>query len=260
MPLEIVIKSLIAGLIASFACGCGAIPVMFARATSLARHTGLGYGFAGGLMFAASVLNLIWPGLSMTSDRSEVAATMLVVSGVLVGSLFLWLCDKYLSRLDHDDDRWASWGGRTGVLVFIAMSLHSVPEGLAVGVGFASDAITESGQRLGPLIATAISIHNIPEGLAVALPLRAAGVSGPKCFAAAFLTSLPQPIAAVPACYASWFFQPLMPFLMGFAAGAMIFLVLLEMIPDALSNQRPAAIAWSFSLGFCLMIFAQVLL
>ena len=189
MPPEIVIKSLIAGLIASFACGCGAIPVMFQRGASLAQHTGLGYGFAGGLMFAASVLNLIWPGLSMTSDRSEMAATMLVVVGVLVGSLFLWLCDKYLSRFDHDDDRWASWGGRTGVLVFIAMSLHSVPEGLAVGVGFASDAISEYDQGLGPLIATAISIHNIPEGLAVALPLRAAGVSGPKCFAAAFLTS-----------------------------------------------------------------------
>lgn len=260
MPLEIVIKSLIAGVIASFACGFGAFPVLFVRAASLAKQTGLGYGFAGGLMFAASVFNLIWPGLSMTSDRSETVAALLVVSGVLIGSMFLWLSDKYLSRLDHDDDRWASWGGRTGILVFIAMSLHSVPEGLAVGVGFASDAIAEYEQRLGPLIAAAISIHNIPEGLAVALPLRAAGVSGPKCFAAAFLTSLPQPIAAVPACYASWFFQPLMPFLMGFAAGAMIFLVLLEMIPDALTNQRPAAIAWSFSFGFCLMIFAQVLL
>jgi len=258
VPIDIVIKSLIAGVVASFACGCGAIPVMFGRAASLAKHTGLGYGFAGGLMFAASVYNLIWPGLSMHTDRSEAGAAMLVVSGVLVGSCFLWLSDKYLSHFEHDDDRWAAWGGRTGMLVFIAMSLHSVPEGLAVGVGFASDAVYEPG--LGTLIAVAISIHNIPEGLAVAIPLRAAGASGMKCFWAAFLTSLPQPIAAVPACYASWFFQPLMPFLMGLAAGAMIFLVLLEMIPDALTNQKPVAIAWSFSLGFCLMILAQVLL
>jgi len=260
MPFDIVIKSVVAGVIASFACGCGAFPVWFGRAATLAKHTGLGYGFAGGLMFAASVYNLVWPGLSMTTDHSKTAAAMLVVFGILSGSCFLWFSDKYLAHFSHDEARWKAWGGRTGILVFIAMSLHSVPEGLAVGVGFASDAIVGQNQGLGPLIAAAISIHNIPEGLAVALPLRSSGVSGWKCFVAAFVTSVPQPIAAIPACYASWFFKPLMPFLMGFAAGAMIFLVLVEMIPDALSSQRPAAIAWSFSCGFCLMVLAQVLL
>jgi zinc transporter ZupT len=248
----------VAGLIASVACGLGAIPVMFGRSDWLVKHTGLGYGFAGGLMFAASVYNLIWPGLTMLTDHSELGRTLLVVSGFLVGSVFIWLSDKYLHGIEHGSDRWASWGGRTGLLVFIAMSLHSIPEGLAVGVGFASDAILDQGW--GMLIAAAISIHNIPEGLAVAIPLRAAGASGPKCFLAAFLTSLPQPIAAVPASYASWLFQPLMPFLMGLAAGAMIFLVILEMIPGALDSHKPVAIAWSFSIGFSAMILAQVLL
>ena len=85
--------------------------------------------------------------------------------------------------------------GRSGVLIFLAMCIHSVPEGVAVGVAYASDEVY--GKHLGPYIATAIAIHNIPEGLAVAIPLRASGVSLPKCFLAAFLTSLPQPMAAL---------------------------------------------------------------
>jgi len=258
MPTDVVIKSVVAGLIASVACGMGAIPVMFGNSDWLTKRTGLGYGFAGGLMFAASVYNLIGPGLNMLAKHSKFEGTALVVSGFLVGALFIWLSDRFLHGIEEGDDKWVRWGGRTGLLVFIAMCLHSVPEGLAVGVGYASDAVVH--EDLGTLIAAAISIHNIPEGLAVAIPLRAAGGSGLKCFIAAFLTSLPQPIAAVPASYASWFFQPLMPFLMGLAAGAMIFLVLLEMIPEALDSQKPVAIAWAFSIGFAGMILAQVLL
>jgi ZIP family zinc transporter len=90
--------------------------------------------------------------------------------------------------------------------------------------------------------------------------MRAAGAGIWRCFFAAYLTSLPQPIAAVPAALASWFFQPLMPVLMGFAAGAMMFLILLEMIPDALHNEKAAKIAWAFMIGFCLMLLMQVVL
>ncbi len=257
MPLEIVIKSLVAGLIASFACGLGAIPVLIGRFDA-AKHAGLGYGFAGGLMFAASVYNLILPSLNMSHGDIDTRQALFVVSGLILGSMFLWISEKRFSHFDHDDERLKKWGGRTGLLVFAAMSIHSIPEGVAVGVGFASDAVHSD--NLGTYIATAISIHNIPEGLAVALPLRAAGASGWKCFFAAFLTSIPQPIAAVPASYAAWAFQPIMPILMGLAAGAMIFLVIMEMLPSALSTQKPIAIAWSFMFGFCSMLLAQVLL
>jgi zinc transporter ZupT len=114
--------------------------------------------------------------------------------------------------------------------------------------------------NLGHYIALAIAIHNIPEGLAVAIPMRAAGASIWKCFWAAFLTSLPQPIAAVPAAYLAWLFQPIMPVLMGFAAGAMVFLVILELIPEALHTSSPVRVAWAFTIGFCAMILVQVLL
>ena len=94
----------------------------------------------------------------------------------------------------------------------------------------------------------------------MAIPMRAAGASMGRCFWAAFLTSLPQPIAAVPACLMVWFFEPLTLPMLGFSAGTMMFLVIVELIPDALETHRPVEIAWAFMLGFCLMVMVQVVL
>ncbi len=140
------------------------------------------------------------------------------------------------------------------------MSFHSMPEGVAVGVGYASAQHVPDIEHLGTYIALAIAIHNVPEGLAVSIPMRAGGASIRRCFTAAFLTSLPQPLAAVPAALLVWFFEPLMVPLLGFAAGAMIFLVLLELIPDALQDRRPVEIVWAFTIGFSLMLLVQVAL
>lgn len=257
MPYEALVKSLIAGLLASFACGLGALPLLFRRVDPK-RHTGIGYGAAGGLMFSASVYNLILPGLTMTSHSIALGEVLPVLAGIFLGAAFLWSTDKFLSPERLETAVWKRWGEKTAILIFIAMSIHSIPEGVAVGVGYASEEVYST--NLGTYIAVAIGIHNIPEGLAVAIPLRAAGASIQRCFWAAFLTSLPQPIAAVPAGIASWLFQPLMPVLMGFAAGAMIFLVLLEIIPEALDSDTPVKIAWAFTSGFCLMLLVQVIL
>ncbi len=257
MPYEVLLKSLIAGLLASFACGLGALPLLL-RHIDPERHTGIGYGAAGGLMFSASVYNLILPGLTMASHSLTLTEVLPVLAGIFLGAAFLWSTDKFLSPERLETAAWKRWGEKTAILIFVAMSIHSIPEGVAVGVGYASGEVYST--NLGTYIAVAIGIHNIPEGLAVAIPLRAAGASIHKCFWAAFLTSLPQPIAAVPAGIASWLFQPLMPILMGFAAGAMIFLVLLEIIPEALGSDTPVKIAWAFTSGFCLMLLVQVIL
>jgi len=177
---------------------------------------------------------------------------------MLLGAVFLWGTDRYLSPVRLQRAAWKRMGSRAEILIFVTMSVHSIPEGVAVGVGYASEEAFAT--QLGSYIALAIAIHNIPEGLAVAIPLRSSGSSMHRCFWAAFLTSLPQPIAAVPASIVSWIFKPLMPILMGFAAGAMIFLVLLELLPDALSTEKPVTIAWAFTGGFCLMLLVQVLL
>lgn len=254
---EPVIKSVVAGLIASAACGLGVVP-LFWRGIDLTRHTGKAYAFAGGLMFAASVYNLILPGLTMGSADFTISRVSPVLFGILLGSLVMWGSDILISRINPDHAKIKAWGGRSGLLIFLAMAIHSIPEGVAVGVGYASDELYDG--NFGAYIAIAIGIHNIPEGLAVAIPLRATGMGLLRCFVAAFLTSLPQPIAAVPACIVSSIFEPIMPVLMGFSAGAMIFLVMLELIPDALDDIKPAAMAWAFTFGFCAMLLIQVVI
>ena len=256
MP-QFITQSLVAGIIASFACGLGALPLAI-KQIDLQKHTGMAYAAAGGLMFAASVYNLILPGLTLSSAHIELAEALPVIFGIVLGAAFLALTDNYLSPERLEQDSWKKFGNKAQLLIFIAMSVHSMPEGVAVGVGYSSEAVYSN--NLGNYIALAIAIHNIPEGLAVAVPMRAAGASIWKCFWAAFLTSLPQPLAAVPAAYVSWLFQPIMPILMGFAAGAMIFLVILELIPEALNETSPRKAAWAFTIGFCAMVLVQVLL
>lgn len=256
MP-DFIIRSLVAGVVASFACGLGALPLAI-RGVDPARHTGIAYAAAGGLMFAASVYNLILPGLTLHSTAIALDQAAPVILGILLGAAFLWQADRYLSPERLEQASWARFGNKAQLLIFIAMSVHSIPEGVAVGVGYASEAVYSN--NLGNYIALAIALHNIPEGLAVAVPLRAGGATINRCFWAAVLTSLPQPIAAVPAAYLSWLFQPIMPILMGFAAGAMIFLVILELIPEALHSVSPVKVSWAFTIGFSAMILVQVLL
>lgn len=263
---EALIDAVIAGVLASLACGLGVLPLAWPK-LDVAKHRGVGYALAGGLMMAASVYNLILPGLDMGEAGWGINDVGPILIGILLGAVFLAIVDKYLHNHEAvtENSTASSWGGRVGILVFIAMTFHSIPEGVAVGVGYTSDAVNESvmageAAALGPVLALAIAIHNIPEGLAVALPMRSSGASLFKCFWAAVFTSLPQPLAAIPAVLLAWFFEPLMPFMMGFAAGAMIFLIVLDLIPEALEDTKPQPMAWSFLLGFCGMLLVQVLL
>ncbi|MCA9733896.1 MAG: ZIP family metal transporter [Deferribacteres bacterium] len=251
------VKSFVAGIIASFACGLGAL-LLLIRGVDPEKHTGIAYAAAGGLMFAASVYNLILPGLSLASTEITLDQAIPVITGILLGALFLSQVNRYLSPERMENSSWKRFGNKAQILIFVAMFIHSIPEGVAVGVGYSSETVYSN--NLGDYIALAIALHNIPEGLAVAVPLRATGSSINRCYWMAFLTSLPQPIAAIPAAYISWLFKPLMPLLMGFAAGAMIFLIILELIPESLNVTSPLKAAWSFTIGFCGMILIQLVL
>jgi zinc transporter, ZIP family len=258
LPWVTIVTAFAAGIVASLACGLGALPLMV-RGFDPVKQRGIGYGFAGGLMFAASVYNLLLPALDLGGGGWTLGKVLPIVGGVLLGAMFLQVAEFQIHDSPERPERWKRWGGRVGLLVFIAMTVHSIPEGVAVGVGYAADnkGVAEG---MGPTLALAIAIHNIPEGLAVAIPLRGAGAGIGKCFWAAVATSLTQPLATVPAVLLAWFFTPLMPVLMGFAAGAMVFLVILELIPEALETESPRRIAWAFTLGFCLMLMVQVVL
>ncbi len=220
--------AVVAATITMLATGLGALPFVFVRRfpDNLAR---LGWAFAGGIMLSASVFNLIIPGVNQGGIPP-------VALGVLVGTALIGLASMYLTRHEHDErgipiPTPGVQGGTRVALIMGTMFLHSFPEGLAVGVAYGSGAAA-----LGVLVAVAIAIHNIPEGVAVALPLREAGVSGWKSVGWAIFSSLPQPIAAIPAFLAVKIFEPFLPFAFGLAAGAMFFVVLSEMIPESRAN------------------------
>ncbi|MEM8738440.1 MAG: ZIP family metal transporter [Planctomycetota bacterium] len=264
MVSDALLPALIAGVIASLACGLGALPLMI-RPLDPARHAGLGYAVAAGLMFAASVYNLILPGMQGLGGGDVFAWSLPmmlpILGGLLIGAAFLSLSGKLIDDHGLGEKFGRGLGGAGGLLIFLAMCVHSIPEGVAVGVGYTAEATDYAhNPHLGDYLALAIAIHNIPEGLAVAIPLRSAGVSIAKCFWLAVLTSVPQPLAAVPAVLAAWWVNPLMPWLMAFAAGAMIFLVVQELLPESLEKLSAQKVAWAFTLGFAGMMLVQTVL
>jgi zinc transporter ZupT len=127
--------------------------------------------------------------------------------------------------------------------------VHSLPEGIAIGVAFGSE-----DKGLGVAVVSALAVHNIPEAIAITLALRANGVSTWKCMGWALFTSLPQPLAAPFAAWLIWIFEPLLPAGMGFAAGAMTFLVIDELLPEALEKTRKGVVAAAFMGGIVAMI------
>ncbi len=211
-------------------------------------------------MISALVYNLIIPAVTFGLSQSRLKAVLLIITGILLGSLFIWLIEKYLTEERLERRFIKKIGTRTEILLFVAMSFHSIPEGVAVGVGYDSAFVFDSISNFGHYIAIAIAIHNIPEGLAVSIPFRSNGASVRKCFFVAFLTSLPQPIAAIPASMLVWLFKPLLIPFLGFAAGAMIYLVIFEIIPHALIKRNPTEVAWAFVIGFCSMLAVQIFL
>jgi len=221
--------------------GLGAIPFFFVRTMSL-RWQGLAYAIAGGMMISASVFSLAEQGLG----RGRVWET---VAGMLAGAGFYWYTARLLRKKNWTIENLSAKDSRQSVLMLSTMFVHSIPEGIAIGIGYATGQF-----EFGLLLALAIAVHNVPEGIAVSLPLRAKGVSPLRCMGYAVLTSIPQPIAAVPAFLLVDYFQPLLPAGLGFAGGAMIFLVASELIPESLEHCSRDEAAWGVVGGLTLML------
>jgi ZIP family zinc transporter len=249
---SLVVETALAGLLASLACGVGVLP-LFVPGVRVEKFLGEAYALAGGLMTAASAFALLAPALDLQSRHIHLSSVPPVLSGLAAGAWFIWFVESRC-QFEHFAK---SVHARAAILVFIAMTVHSIPEGLAVGVGYGAEQSHYRLTGLGRWLAVVIALHNMPEGLAVALPLRAAGGSLRFCFGAAFLTSLPQPIAAVPAMTMVSLFSPLVVPALGFAAGAMLYLVQAELVPTALKHCHPQRAACCFLAGLSLMILIQ---
>jgi len=221
-------------------------------------------GFAAGVMVAASFWSLLAPAIELSGDGS-LPEWVPPVIGFLAGGIFLRLLDRLLPHLhpgmkmSEAEGIHTSW--RRSVLLVSAITLHNIPEGLAIGVAFGAVASGIPGASLGAAIALAVGIglQNFPEGTAVAMPLRREGMKRSRSFFYGQLSATVEPVAAVIGAAAVIVAQPILPYALAFAAGAMIFVVAEELVPEA-KRGSPDIAALSLMVGFAVMMTLDVAL
>lgn len=222
-------------------------------------------GFAAGVMIAASFWSLLAPAIEM-SELQGLPGWLPAVIGFLAGGLFLWGVDHLLPHLHLGEPIEAAEGLKTtwrrSVLLVTAITLHNFPEGLAVGVAFGAAAAGLPAATVVGAIALAIGIglQNFPEGLAVSLPLRREGLSRTKSFLYGQASGTVEPIAGVLGAALVLLVQPILPYALSFAAGAMIYVVVEELIPEAQRTQDTHMSTWGAMLGFSVMMLLDVAL
>jgi zinc transporter, ZIP family len=222
-------------------------------------------GFAAGVMIAASYWSLLAPALEL-AELQHTIAWLPVAIGFLLGGAFIWAIDKLLPHLHPSLPRAAAEGPKTSwqrsVLLVLAITLHNIPEGLAVGVAFGAVALDMPGASLGAAIALAIGIglQNCPEGTAVAVPLRRDGMSRGRAFWYGQMSAWVEPIAGVAGAAAVLVMRPMLPYALAFAAGAMIFVVVEEVIPTAQQSGNADLATTSLLAGFVIMMILDVAL
>ncbi len=220
-------------------------------------------GFAGGVMIAASFWSLLAPAIEM-SEGKDIPAWVPAVVGFLVGGIFLRVIDRVLPHLHIGFPTREAEGVKTSwhrsTLLVLAITLHNIPEGLAVGVAFGALAAGLPAASFGAAVALAIGIgiQNFPEGMAVSVPLRREGLSRRKSFWYGQLSGVVEPIAGVIGAATVIIAQPTLPYALAFAAGAMIFVVIEEVIPEAQRGGNTDLATMGGMVGFAAMMLLDV--
>lgn len=215
-------------------------------------------GFAAGVMTAASVWSLLIPALEQAQDTMGRLAFLPAAGGFLLGIFFLLLLDRMIPHLHMNSSE--AEGIHTklskNTMLILAVTLHNIPEGMAVGVVYAgflygNVQITAAGALA---LSLGIAIQNFPEGAIISMPLRAAGMKRSKAFVYGVLSGIVEPIGAMLTVFASGFFVPIMPYLLSFAAGAMIYVVVEELIPEMSEGAHSNTGTIAFAMGFVAMM------
>lgn len=220
-------------------------------------------GFVGGVMIAASYWSLLAPAIEMSAG-GPLPIWFPPTLGFVLGGLFLWSLDKVLPHLHRGRPIEEAEGIKTvwerKILLTLAITLHSIPEGLAVGVAFGAAAQHLPAASLSAAIALAVGIglQNFPEGLAVSLPLRRDGMSRRKSFHYGQASALVEPVAAVLGAALVTIAQPVLPYAMSFAAGAMIFVVVVELIPESHRSPNHDLATLAAMMGFVVMMILDL--
>lgn len=262
-----ILQSLLAGCFTWFVTALGA-SVVFLTKTVNRRLLDVMMGFAAGVMIAASVWSLLLPAIDMAAAQG-LPTWLPATVGFLVGGLFLRLADGVLPHL-HPGARMAEAEGistswRRATLLVLAITLHNIPEGLAVGVTFGAAALqmeVATGATLAAAIALSIGIglQNFPEGIAVSMPLRGEGVSRARSFWYGQLSGFVEPISAVVGAAAVLAVRPTLPYALAFAAGAMIYVVVEELIPESQRHGNTDLATLGTMSGFAVMMVLDVAL
>ena len=232
-------------MITAIATGLGAIP-FFIFKNLTRRWLGISNAVASGLMLAAS-FGLIYEGLNYD--------LWMTIGGIFAGLVFITISQKILDRYNNISIAKLNRADASKMLLIIGvMTIHSFTEGVSVGVSFSG------GMDLGLFISTAIAIHNIPEGLAISLVMVPRGSSPFQAMLWSIFSSLPQPLMAVPAYLFVEIFEQYLSAGLGFAGGAMIWMVFAELVPDALEDAHPRTVALTVTISVALMIAFQVLI
>jgi ZIP family zinc transporter len=223
-------------------------------------------GFTGGVMVAASFWSLLAPSIEYSEKLYPDFPWMPAAVGFLAGALFIFALDKFMPHLHINFGENESEGMKTKwhktTLLLLAITLHNIPEGLAVGVLFGAASIGVGDHLIPAAIALAfgIGLQNFPEGMAVAMPLRRHGVSRAKSFWYGQLSAIVEPVAGVLGAVAVIYMQPVLPFALAFAAGAMIYVVVEEVIPETQRDKFTDVAVLGFIGGFVVMMVLDVAL
>ena len=222
-------------------------------------------GFTGGVMIAASFWSLLSPAIAMSEESfGPRLAWIPAAVGFGVGALFIYGIDKVLPHLHLNAKMSEKEGVKTSwdrtILLVLAITLHNIPEGLAVGVSFGAVAMGYENFEMGAAVALAIGIgiQNFPEGLAVAVPLRRQGLSRRKSFMWGQLSAIVEPVAGVLGAVAVIYMKPILPYALSFAAGAMIYVVVEEVIPETQRDKYTDIATLGFIGGFIVMMSLDV--
>ncbi|MDD3205959.1 MAG: ZIP family metal transporter [Lachnospiraceae bacterium] len=220
-------------------------------------------GFASGVMIAASVWSLLIPAIDMSDHMGKMAFVPAAV-GIIIGMAFLFAMDKLTPHLhlNSDEPEGPHTKLRKTTMLVLAVTLHNIPEGMAVGVVFAGLVTGSSEITIAGAIALAvgIAIQNFPEGAIIALPLKSEGNSKSRAFMYGTLSGIVEPIAAVLTVLLSQFVIPVLPYLLSFAAGAMLYVVVEELLPEASAGEHSDIGTIGFAIGFIVMMVLDVAL
>ena len=269
LSLSPIIQAFIAGLFTWGMTALGASLVFFTKKINYTLLDSM-MGFAAGVMIAASIWSLLLPAINMAEEQGHIGWIPAVI-GFLLGGIFLRICDYFLPHLHiglpKDEAEGIPTDWRRSTLLVLAITLHNIPEGLAIGVLFGAaiqtlDLGMNMSLALAPAMALAIGIgiQNFPEGLAVSMPLRRDGMSTGKSFWYGQLSGVVEPVSAVLGAAAVILIQPILPYALAFAAGAMIYVVVEELIPESQMHGNTDIATLGTMIGFSVMMVLDVAL